>query len=347
MPRADQAGLGRRGHAAGVVIVPVRLPLGNVVDAPRVPGMTPREPPHRQPTTPQRTEPLKRGDGIRRAGRVEAALLWQQRRHRELIDPHEHEQRRRRDLAPRPWPGEPRPEQLPPRHGPAHATFATARPGTGPPRPRGRRSQPSRPPAPPARQGHSRPVCRPAAQRPGPAAAGSPGCARRRHPPPRTRRNRPGAHERPSDRSSLHGPRSTARRLATHRGLAARRGTGPTHAAGCGPGAHGRLRRTARSGPCPARGEDRPTGARAHPQAEAVRLGTTAVVRLEGALAHGSGLRRSAGPGRVACGRSAVDCGSPVCRAPPSAGRNRKPVMTSRARESGRSQGRHMGRLPG
>ena len=33
----------------------------------------------------------------------------------------------------------------------------------------------------------------------------------------------------------------------------------------------------------------RPTRTRAHPQAEAVRLGTTAIVRLEGALAHGSG----------------------------------------------------------
>src|SRR4051812_11384088 len=36
----------------------------------------------------------------------------------------------------------------------------------------------------------------------------------------------------------------------------------------------------------PTAGDDRPAGAGAHPQPEAVRLGPTAVVRLEGALAH-------------------------------------------------------------
>src|SRR4051794_41887286 len=36
----------------------------------------------------------------------------------------------------------------------------------------------------------------------------------------------------------------------------------------------------------PTAGDDRPPGAGAHPQPEAVRLGPTAVVRLEGALAH-------------------------------------------------------------
>ena len=52
-------------------------------------------------------------------------------------------------------------------------------------------------------------------------------------------------------------------------------------------------------------GEDRTAGAGAHSQAKAVRLGPTAIVGLEGALAHGVSLRRSAGPGR----EPAADCG--------------------------------------
>src|SRR5919107_3106211 len=46
-----------------------------------------------------------------------------------------------------------------------------------------------------------------------------------------------------------------------------------------------------------AAGEDRATGAGAHPQPEAVGLGPAAVVRLEGALAHGVLLRQDIGGG--------------------------------------------------
>src|SRR3954447_5303995 len=54
----------------------------------------------------------------------------------------------------------------------------------------------------------------------------------------------------------------------------------------------------------PTAGDDRPPGASAHPQPEAVRLGPTAVVRLEGALAHEVLLLHDIG-GRVPAGRRA------------------------------------------
>jgi hypothetical protein len=48
-----------------------------------------------------------------------------------------------------------------------------------------------------------------------------------------------------------------------------------------------RLRRQFLATLTAAGGDDRPAGAGAHPQAEAVRFGTPTVVRLEGPLAHG------------------------------------------------------------
>src|SRR3954453_11245302 len=54
----------------------------------------------------------------------------------------------------------------------------------------------------------------------------------------------------------------------------------------------------------PATGDDRATGAGAHPQPEAVGLGPAAVVRLEGALAHEVLLLHGIG-GRVLAGRRA------------------------------------------
>src|SRR3954453_18567434 len=52
----------------------------------------------------------------------------------------------------------------------------------------------------------------------------------------------------------------------------------------------------------PTAGDDRPPGASAHPQPEAVRLGPTAVVRLEGALAHEVLLLHDIGGGGAASG---------------------------------------------
>src|SRR5215210_4485909 len=86
----------------------------------------------------------------------------------------------------------------------------------------------------------------------------------------------------------------------------------------------------------PAAGEDRATGAGAHPQPEAVRLGPTAVVRLERALAHeglpllttsmrcGPGGHRTRGDGQVVGpGRPGPTDRHPyprlVCRAPDTA----------------------------
>src|SRR3954468_21716434 len=54
----------------------------------------------------------------------------------------------------------------------------------------------------------------------------------------------------------------------------------------------------------PATGDDRPPGAGAHPQPEAVGLGPAAVVRLERALAHEVLLLQDIG-GRVPAGRRA------------------------------------------
>ena len=53
----------------------------------------------------------------------------------------------------------------------------------------------------------------------------------------------------------------------------------------------------------PTTGEDRPAGTGAHPQPKAVHLGTTAVVRLEGALAHDGSLSGKTGSaGTARCG---------------------------------------------
>src|SRR4051794_41437620 len=72
----------------------------------------------------------------------------------------------------------------------------------------------------------------------------------------------------------------------------------------------------------PATGDDRPPGAGAHPQPEAVGLGPAAVVRLERALAHEvlllqdiggrapAGRRARSGPGRGGAGRTPGDPGS-------------------------------------
>src|SRR5437588_13029036 len=63
-------------------------------------------------------------------------------------------------------------------------------------------------------------------------------------------------------------------------------------------------------------GDDRPARAGPHPQPEAVGLGPTAVVRLEGALAHGGLLRRDVrrcppAGGRARAGRGGPEAGFP------------------------------------
>src|SRR3954447_23804525 len=68
----------------------------------------------------------------------------------------------------------------------------------------------------------------------------------------------------------------------------------------------------------PTAGDDRPAGAGAHPQPEAVRLGPTAVVRLEGALAHEVLLLHDIG-GRVPARRPGRSGPDPPRRVPPGA----------------------------
>src|SRR3954447_14181911 len=140
----------------------------------------------------------------------------------------------------------------------------------------------------------------PAGPRPGAAAGASPGCG-----PPRCRlpcspRNRPASpppkvaeHRGPAQRPGLDHPADAAPvsacPLADLDGSLQR--TAPTTSAAAGGKAREALvtlsDRKLVATLATARGEDAAPGAGAHPQAEAMRLVTAAVVRLERALAHG------------------------------------------------------------
>ena len=87
-----------------------RHSLGNVVDAARVPRVTPRQPARGKPGPLDRTEAHEGGHGIRRARGIKPARRRQHWRHAELVDPHEHEQGHGSDLLPRPRSAQPGPK---------------------------------------------------------------------------------------------------------------------------------------------------------------------------------------------------------------------------------------------
>ncbi len=336
-PRGRRARRLQTGLGIGSVSA-CRRSLGNVVDAARVPRVTPRQPARGKPRPLDRTEAHEGGHGIRRARGIKPARRRQHRRHAELVDPHEHEQGHGGDLLPRPRSAQPGPE-----HARAHRRPRLARAH--------RRSRLRRVlrrhrvhRAPPAATRTDRASKRAAsASSSAKFAAAAAGRARTTTSTPagmppslaaviaRSRRvtrlrttafptaldtTKPTRGARWRSESVIaawitrnapplrapRGPRTAARNCAASR---SRCRAGSTRCSGSEFGA----------ALAAAAGDDRAARAGAHPLAEAVRLGATTVVGLEGALAHGQSPSGWAGTLGARCGGRQVTSGSQTASA--------------------------------